>query len=96
MRATGLELCRFEAVFTECLGAGVGNLLAFDNKMLPEEFLSTFTHEVVGCQYAGENRNTGVHLRPHQAINHSGGNEVVPIDTAINDQACTDDRGIVA
>ena len=52
--------------------------------------------EVVGGEDGGDDRDAGIELHPHQAVDHRFGDELVAVDAAVDDQAGRDDRVVGA
>lgn len=79
----------------EYVEAGPGGFPALADHMLPEEAgMVLRLVEMVRRQYNGEDRHAGIELHAHQAVHNGGGDEIVPVDAAVDDKAAGNDRSI--
>src|SRR6266702_1203871 len=83
----------FEAV--QRLRTGCRDLDALDRKMPTEEIVVHFgLVELLRRQHGGEHRHFGAELHVHLRLDHGVGDELVAINTAVDDKARRDDRGV--
>src|SRR4029077_16085430 len=77
-------------------GAGRRRLGALYDEMVVEELsVLVMLMKVLRRQDRRYDRHLGVELDAHQSLDDGVGDELVPVDAAIDDEAGGDDRGIV-
>ena len=70
-------------------------LRALNDEMVVEQLLVLVMRmEVLRRQDVRYDRHSGVQPNPHQPTDHSVGDELVPVNTAIDDKRGSNDRGI--
>ncbi|MHC2601891.1 hypothetical protein ACVL92_002705 [Bradyrhizobium liaoningense] len=77
------------------LRTGCRDFHALDGKMLAEEVVVHLgLVELLRRQHGREHRHLGAELHVHQRLDHGVGDELVPVDSAVDDEAGGDDRGV--
>ena len=77
------------------LHAGARGLGALGDEMLAEEIaVGVVLVEVLGREHDREHRDAAVELHAHQAVDDGAGDELVPVDAAVDHQRAAHDGGV--